>query len=279
MMVTCMTALKRGSLDLGLFRQRYAFPRTHVLRLPLSLPALNSPQWHSSLRAFAWGLRSAASTILTLVLFATYIGIGALAHDTHFSLAWALASTALVWAGPAQIILISTLGSGATVVQAAIAVTVSAVRLFPMVVSVLPMMRSPQTKRRHLILVAHLTAVTLWVECFRFLPQVPQQRRIAFVHGLGGGLVSISLIATTIGYGLAANLSQLLGAAILMLTPLAFLFSTARNCREISDGVALVLGLVLFPLAAMLNSGVDILVSGVTAGTIAYGVHWWRARP
>ena len=244
----------------------------------MSLPALDSPQWHSSLRAFAWGLRSVGSTILTLVLFATYIGIGALAHDTHFSLAWALASTALVWAGPAQIILISTLGSGATVLQSAIAVTVSAIRLFPMVVSVLPMMRSPQTKRRHLILVAHLTAVTLWVECFRFLPQVPQQRRIAFIHGLGGGLISVSLIATTIGYGLAANLSQLFGAAILMLTPLAFLFSTARNCREISDGVALVLGLVLFPLAAMLNSSFDILVSGVAAGTIAYGVHWWRAR-
>jgi hypothetical protein len=115
-------------------------------------------------------MRSVASTVLTLVLFATYLGIGALAHDTHFSLAWALASTAFVWAGPAQIILISTLGSGATVVQAAIAVTVSAIRLFPMVVSVLPMMRTPQTKRRHLVLVAHLTAVTLWVECFRFLP-------------------------------------------------------------------------------------------------------------
>jgi len=250
-----------------------------VVRLLLSLPALDSPQWHSSLRAFAWGARSVASTVLTLVLFATYLGIGALSHDTHFSLAWVLASTALVWAGPAQIILISTLGSGATVVQAAIAVTVSAVRLFPMVVSVLPMMRSPQTKRRHLVLVAHLTAVTLWVECFRFLPQVPRERRIAFIHGLGGGLVCISLIATTIGYGLAANLSRSFGAAMLMLTPLAFLFSTARNCREIADGVALGLGLAFFPLAALLNSGVDILISGVSAGTIAYGVHWWRARP
>jgi hypothetical protein len=29
--------------------------------------------------AFAWGMRSVASTILTLVLFATYLGIGALA--------------------------------------------------------------------------------------------------------------------------------------------------------------------------------------------------------
>nr|WP_245332743.1 AzlC family ABC transporter permease [Bradyrhizobium erythrophlei] len=230
------------------------------------------------MRAFAWGVRSVTSTVLTLVLFATYLGIGALAHDTHFSLGWVLASTAFVWAGPAQIILISTLDSGATVVQAAIAVAVSGIRLFPMVVSVLPMMRTRETKRRHLVLAAHFIAVTLWVECYRLLPQVPRNRRIAFTHGLGVGLLSVCLVATAIGYGLAANLPQLFGAAILLLTPLAFLLSTARNCRQLADILALGLGLALYPFAATLHSGVDILISGVSAGTIAYGVHWWRKR-
>ena len=244
----------------------------------MDLPAADFPGLQSSLRAFAWGVRSVTSTVLTLVLFATYLGIGALAHDTHFSLGWVLASTAFVWAGPAQIILISTLGSGATVVQAAIAVAVSGIRLFPMVVSVLPMMRTRETKRRHLVLAAHFIAVTLWVECYRLLPQVPRNRRIAFTHGLGVGLLSVCLVATAIGYGLAANLPQLFGAAILLLTPLAFLLSTARNCRQLADILALGLGLALYPLAATLHSGVDILISGVSAGTIAYGVHWWRAR-
>jgi predicted branched-subunit amino acid permease len=245
----------------------------------LALSALEQPGgWQGSLQAFAWGLRSVASTILTLVLFATYLGIGALAHDTHFSLAWALACTLFVWAGPAQIILISTLGSGATVLQAAIAVTVSAIRLFPMVVSVLPMIRSPQTKRRQLVLVTHFIAVTLWVECFRLLPQVPRERRIAFTHGLGVGLVSVCLVATSIGYSLAANLPEVFGAAILLLTPLAFLLSTARNCKQLADILALGLGLALFPLVAMWHTGLDILISGVSAGTIAFGVHWWRNR-
>ena len=244
----------------------------------MDLPAADFPGLQSSLRAFAWGVRSVTSTVLTLVLFATYLGIGALAHDTHFSLGWVLASTAFVWAGPAQIILISTLGSGATVVQAAIAVAVSGIRLFPMVVSVLPMMRTRETKRRHLVLAAHFIAVTLWVECYRLLPQVPRNRRIAFTHGLGVGLLSVCLVATAIGYGLAANLPQLFGAAILLLTPLAFLLSTARNCRQLADILALGLGLALYPLAATLHSGVDILISGVSAGTIAYGVHWWRER-
>ena len=107
---------------------------------------------------------------------------------------------------------------------------------------------------------------------------MPRDRRLAFIHGLGAGLVCICLTATTVGYVLATSLSPLLAAAILMLTPLAFLFSTASNCRELADVVALVLGLLLFPLAALLDSGLDILVSGVAAGTIAYGVHRWRAH-
>lgn len=244
----------------------------------MKLPSLDSPHWKSPVRAFAWGMSAVTSTVLSLVLFVTYVGIGALAHDTHFSLSWALASTLLIWAGPAQIILISTLGAGGTAVQAAIAVTMSAIRLFPMVVSVLPLLRTPQTRRRHLALVAHFVAITLWVECYRLLPQVPRERRISFTHGLGCGLAVVCLAATALGYELAAKLPQIFAAAILLLTPLAFLLSTARNCRQLSDILALVLGIALFPLVAPLNTGIDILISGLAAGIVAYGVHWWRER-
>jgi hypothetical protein len=77
---------------------------------------------------------------------------------------------------------------------------------------------------------------------------------------------------------MAAKLPPLFAAAILLLTPLAFLLSTARNCRQISDVLALVLGIALYPLVARLDTGVDVLISGVVAGSIAYGVHWWRER-
>ena len=264
-----MTALSRPSLDAG---------SCIGVKRPMRLPPLDSPHWRSPVRTFVWGMSAVSSTVLALVLFATYLGIGALAHDTHFSLLWVLASTLLVWAGPAQIILISTLGSGATAVQAAVAVTMSAIRLFPMVVSVLPMLRMPQTKRRQLILPTHFIAVTLWVECFRLLPQVPRERRIVFTNGLGCGLLIVCLIATALGYEMAAKLPPLFAAAILLLTPLAFLLSTARNCRQISDVLALVLGIALYPLVARLDTGVDVLISGVVAGSIAYGVHWWRER-
>ena len=63
-----------------------------------------------------------------------------------------------------------------------------------------------------------------------------------------------------------------------MMTPLAFLFSTARNSHELSDIAALVLGLLLYPLFALMNTGLDVLLSGVVAGTVAYGLHRARAR-
>lgn len=244
----------------------------------MALPALDSPKWQSTSAAFAFGVKSALSSILALVLFGTFIGVGAFAHDTGFTLGWALASTMLVWAGPAQIILISTSHAGATLLESALAVTISAIRLLPMVVSILPMLRTPQTKMRQLALPAHLVAVTVWVESFRLLPHVPRERRIAFVNGLGGGLVFLSSVATAIGYGLAANLPPLLSAGILALTPLTFLLSTARNARQLVDKLALALGLALYPLVQLLHTGVDIMICGLTAGTIAYGIHRLRRR-
>ena len=223
-------------------------------------------------------MKSALSSILALVLFGTFIGVGAFAHDTGFTVGWAVATTVLVWAGPAQIILISTSHAGATVLESALAVTISAIRLLPMVVSVLPMLRTPQTKMRQLVLPSHFVAVTVWVESFRLLPHVPRERRVTFVNGLGSGLVFLSCAATVLGYGLAANLPPLLAAGILALTPLTFLLSTARNAHKLVDKLALALGLALYPLVQLMHTGVDIMISGVTAGTIAYGVHRLRRR-
>ena len=244
----------------------------------MTLPPLDSPKWQSTSAAFTFGVKSALTSILALVLFGTFIGIGAFAHDAGFTLGWAVASTVLVWAGPAQVILISTSHAGATLLESALAVTISAIRLLPMVVAVLPMMRTPQTRMRQLALSAHLVAVTVWVESFRLLPQVPRERRIAFVNGLGGGLVFLSSVATVIGFGLAASLPPLLAAGILALTPLTFLLSTARNAHRLVDKLALGVGLALYPLVQLLHTGVDILISGILSGTAAYAVHRWRKR-
>ena len=43
------------------------------------------------------------------------------------------------------------------------------------------------------------------------------------------------------------------------------------------DRLALALGIALLPLTNLLNTGIDMLIAGVSAGTIAYAVHRVRA--
>jgi hypothetical protein len=79
-----------------------------------------------------------------------------------------------------------------------------------------------------------------------------------------------------IGYYLATSLPPLLTAGLLFLTPMSFLISTTRNCRMLADWLALALGLVLGPLLAWWQVGLDLLWTGVVGGSVAYGVQRLR---
>jgi predicted branched-subunit amino acid permease len=226
--------------------------------------------------AFFAGMRASFTSVFMFVLVGTYVGIGALAHDYGFTLPWMMASTALLWAGPTQVILISALGTGATLFETAVAVGLSAVRFLPMVVALLPLMRGPQTRTRDLILPAHLTAASMWVESFRLLPAVPPERRIAYCNGLGLGFMISAQIGTLAGFYMTAALPALLTAALLFLTPMSFLVSTTRNARTMVEALALALGLIVCPLLVYAGVGLDLLWTGLIAGTAAYGVRRLR---
>jgi predicted branched-subunit amino acid permease len=230
----------------------------------------------STAGAFFGGMRAAALSVFTLVLVGSYVGIGALAHDYGFSLPWVLLSTTLMWAGPAQVILISALGTGATLFETGMAVTLSAVRFLPMVVALLPLVRGPETRLRDLLLPTHFTAASMWVECFRLLPSVPRERRIAFSNGLGAGFLLAAHAGSIIGFLLAASLPALLTAALLFLTPMSFLVSTARNSATLVSRLALGLGLVIGPVLTYFAVGLDLMWTGIIAGTAAYGIHRLR---
>ena len=80
------------------------------------------------------------------VLFATALGFGALARDAGFSLGHAAFLSLTMFALPNQVVLIDQLARGATIASAALAVTLAAVRLFPMVAATMPTLRG--SKRR-----------------------------------------------------------------------------------------------------------------------------------
>jgi predicted branched-subunit amino acid permease len=235
-----------------------------------------SGPFNSTTAVFFGGVKWALTSVFFPVLAGTYIGIGALAHDFGLSALWLTLSTLLVWAAPAQVILVSALGTGAAPIEVAIAVTLSAIRLFPMVVALLPLIRGKGTRLRDLLLPAHFTSVSMWVESLRLLPSLPRERRIAFCNGLSVAYMGTAAIFGTVGFYLAARLPPLLAGVLLFLTPLSFLMSTARNARTMVDTLAFVLGLMIGPVLTNLHVGLDLMWTGVAGGTLAYAIHRLR---
>jgi predicted branched-subunit amino acid permease len=232
--------------------------------------------FQSSAAVFFGGVKSALTSVFFLVLAGTYVGMGALAHDFGFSSWWLALSTVLVWAAPAQVILMSALGAGSALIEAALAVSLSAIRLFPMVVALLPLLRGEGTRLRDLLLPAHFTSVSMWVESIRLLPGVPRERRIAFCNGLSVGYMSTAASFGFVGYYLAAELPPLLAGGLLFLTPMSFLLSTARNAKVMMDKLALVLGLLLGTILTATHVQLDLMWTGIGGGTLAYVVHRLR---
>jgi predicted branched-subunit amino acid permease len=234
---------------------------------------IDPPANFSTTATFFSGVRSALFSVFFLVLAGTYIGMGALAHGVGLSSWWLALSTILVWAAPAQLILISGWGTGASLVELAVAVSLSATRLFPMVVALLPLLRRPETRLRDMLLPAHFTSISMWVESLRLLPKLPQERRIAFCNGLATGYMSTAVVFGFGGFYLAAGLPPMLSGALLFLTPMSFFLSTVRNSRTMIDKLALVLGLALGPVFAWWRLPLDLMWTGIVGGTAAYLFH------
>ncbi|RDV05515.1 AzlC family ABC transporter permease [Undibacter mobilis] len=235
------------------------------------MPDLRS--FPTSSAAFLGGVKRALTSVFFPVMAGTYIGLGALAHDYGLSAWWLTASTLFVWAGPAQVILISGIGTGSALIEVAIAVSLSGIRLFPMVVALLPLLRTRATRTIDLVLPAHFTSVSMWIESLHTLPGIAAENRLAYCNGLSVAYISVAATSGLVGFFLAAGLPPLFAAALLFITPLSFLISTARSAVTLLDRVALGLGIVFGSSLAALNVEFDLMWSGVGGGTLAYVVH------
>ncbi len=76
----------------------------------------------SSFYWFGRGFRHAAQLPM-FVMALTFLGIGSLAYEANVSLGFALASTFLIWAGPAQVIFFGALIQGLSLPAIALSVS------------------------------------------------------------------------------------------------------------------------------------------------------------
>lgn len=219
--------------------------------------------------AFMRGMLVAAGTP-GMILFATSLGFGALARDLGFTAGHALFLAASLYALPAQVVLIDQLGRGAALTAAAFAVTLTAVRLLPTTVTLMPYIRDPSRSRWWLLVAVHFIAITAWVEGLRRLPGLPAALRLPHFLGIGGGMITMTLSGTVVGHLLAGSLPPLAAAALLFMTPMYFLLSLTGNATSRADLMAVGLGIALGPLLFLAVPGFDLLVAGLVGGTIAY---------
>lgn len=218
----------------------------------------------------AWRGARETPVIPPLILGSTFVGFGALTSETGLSWLDTLFMSLLIFALPGQVVLVDQIARGASLLTAALAVTATGVRLLPMTVALLPMMRDPRVPKWMEFAVSHFVAVTVWVESMRRAPDVPRHLRAAYTLGIAGLLVSVSSGGAIAGFVLAAQVPDVVAAALLLMTPMYFLFSMLIGARAAAGWLPIVLGLALGPVFHILTPELDLLLTGLVGGTASF---------
>ena len=207
------------------------------------------------------------------------IGVGTLARAAGFPVGAAALSTLLIWAGPGQLLFFGAMAAKTAPPAIALAVSLSSVRLLPMCLSILPMLRRPDSRRSTLLASSHFIAVTVWAESLRRLPDIDKENRQPFFFGFACACMGLTTISTVLGYGLALSLPAPLGAGLMMLSPIYFLATTARSSRSGADWLSMGFGAVLAPLTqTYVGGGFDLPVLALVGGGAAWAAGFLARR-
>lgn len=211
------------------------------------------------------------------VLCASSMGYGALARDSGLDLALTLFINATFFALPAQVVLVDQIARGAALGGAAFAVALTAIRLLPMTVSLMPFIRNQERLPKFGFFAVHFVAISVWVDGILRLPHLPPPKRFAYFLGMGLGMLVATLTGSTTGYLLASSVPPIVSAALLFMSPTFFWLSQVGTARLPADWIAIAIGCVIGPLLYQLVPGVDLLLAGLIGGTIAFIVGRQRA--
>ncbi|TWD57954.1 putative branched-subunit amino acid permease [Agrobacterium vitis] len=226
-------------------------------------------QARPQLRWFLIGMRGLFS-IPAMILMVSFVGFSAFAVESGIGRGEAMFMTAIIWALPAKMILIGMMSSGASLLACFLAVSLSSIRMMPMVASLVPEMRGSKTPTWLLLILSHFVAITAWVFAMANLKTIPREGRIAYFAGFGLTLVAVNTILVGVCYSLVSTFPPLVAGVLFFLTPVYFVASIWATGRQTVVKVAFVIGIVSGPLLALIVPGFDILIAGIGGGTLAY---------
>ncbi len=207
-----------------------------------------------------------------LILFASYVGFGSLVRESGLGLAHGLASTATGWALPGQVALVELHAVGASAAAIGVAVLLTNMRLMPMVITLLPLVRRPGAPRWRLFALAHGIAVTTWANGLRRLPDMASEDRFAWMAAFCAALMVYCLVGTAAGFFLAGMAPRPVTLGLVFLNPIYFMLLFAADMRQRARALALGFGAVCGPLLHLATPGYGLLITGVVAGTAAFAV-------
>jgi predicted branched-subunit amino acid permease len=205
-----------------------------------------------------------------IALFASFIAVGALFKSIGLNIQEGVFSTLLTYALPGSLIMAESLIVGASLLNIFLAVWLVNARLYPMTVSLFPLLTHKSQPRLKYYLACHFIAVSAWLimkENYRF---VERKYRLDYWIGVGAANLSVAVSATALGFFIADYLNKDMVIGMAIVNPVYFICVMVSAMKTIQMSLAVILGCVFGILFYFISPEWCILFGGFTAGTLAF---------
>ena len=213
-------------------------------------------------------VRSADSP--AIALGCSFLAIGALLKNIGFNFQQSVSSTLFTYALPGQLVMAESFLVGASLVNIFIAVWLVNARLFPMAVSMFPLLKSKKQPKWKYYISCHFLAVSSWLIMKKDYRTIDESYRIDFWMGIGTATWSIAIFSTILGYLVSDYLSKDMMIGLAIVNPVYFFCMLLGSMKNIAVGTSVILGTILGPVFYLFSPEWCILYGGVTAGIIAF---------
>jgi predicted branched-subunit amino acid permease len=205
-------------------------------------------------------------------LGASFIAIGALLKNIGFNLEQSIFSTLLTYALPGSLVMAESFLVGASLINIFLAVWLVNARLYPMTVSLMPLLIHKKQPRWKYYLSCHFIAVSAWLIMKSKYQTIEKKYRIDFWMGIGTGTWLIAITSTIIGFLISDYLNKDMMIGLAIVNPVYFTCMMVGAMKSLQTNLSIILGAILGPLFFFVSPEWSILYGGVLAGTIAYFV-------
>tara|TARA_Y100000389_G_scaffold177601_1_gene190009 strand:+ start:447 stop:1151 length:705 start_codon:yes stop_codon:yes gene_type:complete len=205
-----------------------------------------------------------------IALGASFVAIGALFKNIGLNVQESILSTFLTYALPGSLIMAESLIVGASLLNIFLAVWLVNARLYPMTVSLFPLLtHKSQPKFKH-FLACHFIAVSAWLIMKENYKSVERKYRLDFWIGVGTANLSVAISATVFGFFIADYLNKDMMIGLAIVNPVYFVCVMVGAMKTIQMSLAVILGSILGILFYFISPEWCILIAGFTAGTLAF---------